>query len=242
MMDNTVLMAPYHNIASGRIFILGNGPSLLEQLPLLERLRGEATFCCNSMGRWDALPFEPTYYGLSDIDKHEWLERNRFPHWKNTLRFNVRFKGWPDHEDFLSVEKASDSVQVKNSGTVGFEDVLPPIPTARTTPLTLLQLAAWMGYREFYYLGIEQTRGYAYEPDRLVSMRGHQAFPLDKNPKYQLAIQACAERMRADVEAFGGHLYDCTPGGLLNRTGQEFRRRGVPWREVLPYQELSEVL
>lgn len=230
-----------HNIASGRIFVLGNGPSLLEQVHLLPQLTDEATFCCNSMGEWDSLPFEPTYYGVSDIDDPKWLARNLFPQWKETLRFNVRWPHMPDHESYVNIEKARDGISVASHGTEGLADDLHPIPTARTTPLTLVQLALWMGYRNVYCLGIEQTRGYVYEPERTVSMTGRHAFPLDKNPKYQTAIQRNAERMRADIEETGGTMVDCTPGGLLNETCN-IPRRGIAHRVILPYQELSEVL
>lgn len=232
----------YHNASSGRCFMVGNGPSLLEQLHLLPLLKDETTFCCNSIGEWDELPFEPTYYGVTDLSDYKWLERNRFPHWKKTLRFNVQFVDWPEHPDFQTVQKAPDNVQVDPYGTVGMDETLPPIPTARTTPLTLGQLALWMGHRELFYIGIEQTRGYAYDVDATMSMTGRHAFPLDKNPKYQTAIQRNAAQMRKDIEAHGGRIVDCTPGGLLNVTGKDIPRRNVPWRDVLPYESLESVL
>jgi len=237
--DNTERMLPYHNIAEGkRIFVLGNGPSLLTHD--LTKLAGEDTFCCNSIGEWEALPFAPTYYGVSDLWEYKWLERNRFPHWGRTERFNVRFQGWPDHDAFLNVEKAPDSIQVFSHGCVGLTDTLPAIPTARTTPLTLAQLALWMGYTDIYMMGIEQTRGYAYDPEAIVSMTGRHSFPIDKNPKYQLGIQRCAKRMREDMESAGRHIYDMTPEGLLN--GRSASRRNVPVMEILEYRDYEEVL
>ena len=232
------MMNEWHNIAEGRIFILGTGPSLGEQLPLLHKLAGEATFGCNSLPKWDLLPFTPTYYGVTDIRYQSDMDRLVFPSMK-MHRFNVQWDGDEPHNDaFIRVAK-DRAENVASVGFTGTGDVLPPIPSGRTSPITLAQLAAWMGYREFYFLGIEQTRGYVHDPNATMSMTDRQKFPLDKSPRYQLAIQRCAERMRQDMEAAGGAVYDCTPGGLLNETGSS--RRSVPHRTILPYRALEEV-
>ena len=83
---------------------------------------------------------------------------------------------WAVHEEWMTVKKASDDVQVSSSGLVGakglvdeygnrngvpsiYPDImpdgtLPPIPTARTTPLTLISVALWLGYRDFILVGL----------------------------------------------------------------------------------------
>jgi hypothetical protein len=237
-----------HNTRSGRIFILGNGPSLIEQRDLLTRLKDEATFCCNSFPKWEPMPFLPTYYGITDMHssggiskKYNMVDAYSWPD-LDMMKFQV---GWPDdvhHPAFIWVDKDPTKKIVNDTGPVGFGEDLPPLPTARTTPFTLAQIALWMGYRHIYMLGIEQTRGYAHDPDAKMSTTGRHEFPLDKNPKYQIAIQRAAERIRADLEANGGKIYDCTPEGLLNATGQHFKRRGMAWRDILEYQSLAEVL
>jgi len=68
-----------HNTCSGRVFILGNGPSIRDQLPLLHKLRGEATFGCNTLLSWKELPFTPTYYGVTDINDASVLNRVVYP-------------------------------------------------------------------------------------------------------------------------------------------------------------------
>ena len=239
MNDNTELLADFHNIHVGeRVFILGNGPSLLTHD--LRPLANEYTFGCNSIGEWAEMPFEPTYYGLSDIQEWKWLDHNNFQQWKDVARFNVQFEGWATHDAYYNVVKAHDSYQASVEGFCGFDDTLPAIPTARSTPMTIAQLAIWMGFREFYFLGYENTRGYVYEPDRTVSMRGHQLFNIDKNVKYSLAIQRNARRLREDLEAQGGCVYDCTPEGFLNGLGPP--RRGIGTPQIWEFRELSEVL
>ena len=238
------MLDSFHNIASGRVFILGNGPSLIDQLPLLEHLRDETTFTCNTIFQWNELPFTPTYYGISDLYDQRDIDPLAEAVSMKTTAFHVQWPGYYRNDRFVWVEKAHDSHQVRNDGFVGLSDTLPPIPTGRTTPLTLSQLAAWMGYREFYLLGMEQTRGYCHDIDAVKSgaSRRGMPFPLDKNPKYRIAIRQCAKRMREDLEAVGGAVYDCSPGGLLNHTGKEVHTGLPPMAPVLEYKPLEEVL
>ena len=230
----------WHNVESGRVFLLGTGPSLIAQLPLLEKLRGEKTFGCNGLPKWGALPFDPTYYALTDVHKASELRQFVFPE-RHMTRFNI---GWADREnisEFNWIEKARDHVQVWSHGFVGFEDMLAPIPTGRTSPLTMCQLAAWLGFREFYFLGIEQSQyGYCFDPSATMSVRGMD-LGTGRGQKYLLAVQRCFTKARETIEANGGKIYDCTPGGFLNDTCS-FKRRGVPQKAILPYKSLEEVL
>ena len=245
MLDN------WHNIAEGRIFILGTGPSLIDQLPLLALLQDEATFACNSLPSWKELPFTPTYYGVTDIEDQRTLDSLTWPEldmhkfqvgWKDAVGRGADVLGdeYPQNDAFIWVEKAEENVQMWNSGFVGLGLHLLPLPTGRTSPFTLAQLAAWFGYREFYFLGIEQTRGYCHDPGATMGFTNRQAFPLDKNPKYQMAIQRSAQRMRMDIENAGAHVYDCSPGGLLNETNNI--QRGIPTPVILEYRDLGGVL
>lgn len=231
-----------HNTRSGRVFILGTGPSLLGQLPLLEGLKGEPTFACNSLLKWDALPFTPTYYGITDIYEQKRIDFYAGMLHKETTAFNVQWPGFYNNQRFIPVEKAHDSQQMRNAGFLGLHELeLPPLPTGRTTPLTLAQLAAWMGYREFYFLGVEQTRGYCHAPSTVISDDGFSQFPGDKNPKYRIAIKDCAKIMRQAIEDVGGQVFDCSPGGILNVTGKGLHD-SVSAADILPYKDLKDVL
>jgi hypothetical protein len=240
--DDTQSVMDLHNIKSGRIFILGNGPSLLQDD--LTPLKDEATFTCNAFLRWQDRPWNPTYNGVTDVYDAKELERCAYRgEAQDTKMFHIGWPGdaYPHNDAFLWVEKAAESVHMDVVGFAGLEYGLPPIPTGRTSPLTNAQLAAWMGYREFYFLGIEQTTvGYVYDPEATITMSGGE-FKTD-NPKKFLAVQRCAHRMRADIEAAGGTIYDCTPGGLLNISGKDTPRRGARKEYPLEYKPLKEVL
>lgn len=244
----------FHNIASGRMFILGNGPSLLKQYDELKKLKNEVTMTCNGMGRWADLPFTPHYHAVTDIPLYEWLEAAVGP-WKGTVRFACQRAGEDEHPRFLTVPTAPDGIQVWSHGTVGLGDEWEDIRTARTTPLTIIQLGLWMGYRDFYLLGMDNTRGYVWAPEQTISITGRAAFPVDKSVRYAQAIQKAATRMRQDIEAAGGRLVDCTPNGFLNglrgnrprnrRITEEedgLWQRGVPVRKILEHVPLEELV
>lgn len=228
-----------HNIHKGRVFLFGTGPSLIDQLPLLEKLKGERTWGCNGLPKWKALPFDPTYFSVTDIYGAATLSKFVFPE-RKMVRFHIGWAGEESIPEFIWIEKARDHNQVWSHGFVGFGDTLPPIPTGRTSPLTMCQLAAWMGFREFYFLGIEQTMGYCYDPGATMSVRGMD-LGTGRGQKYLLAVQRCFTVARKTIEENGGHIYDCTPGGFLNESCTT-KRRGVPHKTVLPYKELAEVL
>ena len=97
-----------------------------------------------------------------------------------------------------------------------------------------MQLALWFGFRELYFLGFEQHGGYVYDPD---AIRTHQGYQMERHVRYYRAIQRCAERARAEIEAAGGTLADCTPDGYL--TGQY---KEIPAKAVLPYKRFEELL
>ncbi len=232
-----------HNTCSGRVFILGNGPSIRDQLPLLHKLKGEATFGCNTLLSWKELPFTPTYYGVTDINDASVLNRVVYPEAEGMVRFHIGWAGeqYPRNEAFIWIEKAHDSIQIWNSGFAGLRDELEIVPTGRTTPLTNAQVAAWLGYREFYFLGIEQTTtGYAHAPNS--SENGLRGLVRNDHPRIYNGVALNFAKAVADVESVGGTMMDCTPNGLLNDTGRDGIRRGIQRKAVLKYVPLEEVL
>lgn len=206
-----------------RCFIFGTGPSLTAQLPLLHHMRQEYTWTVNRMSRWKDLPFIPTNHCFTEPGPvEEWGARvhpaydfaeaqNRIAiHW-----FPVTAPGW------LWVAKAPDDIQMRWEGFFGLGNYLPPLPSGWASPLTLCQLAAWMGFQEFYFLGIDTTQeGQAWDPVLGRTLRKRNI----------LAIEECFDRARAQIEKAGRRIVDCTPGGLINADS------------VLPYRELAEVL
>jgi hypothetical protein len=234
------LLEELHNISSGRIFMMGCGPSLLKTKGV-ERLIDEDTFVCNRMALWGALPFIPTYMGLTEpynaeqIDYYDEITQTWSP--KMPMRFVVHPEP-VERDGWVWVEKEQDGgpLRMAKYGFAGLGETLEPLKTGRHSPLTLSQIAAWMGYREIYFVGTDfWPKGYC--------------FDLDADPGMVVtprSVQGAAEshlRARQDFEAVGGVMFDCTPGGFMNATGKDERPALKPMKGVpIKYKSLEEVL
>ena len=213
-----------HNKYVGeRCFLMGTGPSLIEQLPLLEQMKTEYTFSCNRMKMFQGLPFTPWLHCISEPGPlmawgaavHPTYD---YPEAQNRVAciwFPVKAPGW------LWMPKAPDDLQVRWQGTFGMGDYLPPVPSAWASPLTISQLALWMGFTELYLLGndLSQT-GQAWDKETGTT----------KFPRNVRSTVECADRMNRDIWRNGRKMYDCTPGGRLSVEG------------AVEYIDLEEVL
>jgi hypothetical protein len=213
-----------HNTMKGeRVFLMGTGPSLIDQLPLLGRLNDEYTITCNRMNKWKERPFSPWIHAITEPNPLvAWGagvgSAYEVPDAKNYVACcwsRVTAKGWH------WLPKAPDDVQVRWQGTFGMGDFLPPIPTAWASPITIAQLALWMGFDELYFLGNDLTQmGQAWDRNKGTT----------KFPRNIRSIMECGDRVNRDVWRNGRKMYDCTPGGRLNVEGAvEY----VPLEEVL---------
>ena len=212
-----------HNTKTGRCFILGTGPSLVTQLPLLSHLKEEETWTCNRMRKWGDLPFVPTHHVVT--------EPGPIGAWGLFVNPIYDFPAVPNRiavmwwevnaPDWLWCPKAPDDVQVRWQGTWGMGDYLPPVPTAWASPLTVTQLALWIGFTEIYLLGVDTTQtGQAFDPK----------YGRTQKARNITSILECAARMASDITRAGRKFVDCTPGGRLNQEGAVSY---IPLEEVL---------
>jgi len=212
-----------HNTKSGRTFIFGSGPSLTSQLPLLGAMKDEETWTVNRMAHWKDLPFIPVHHVIA--------EPGPVIDWGRGINDLYAFPGALNHisihwtpvtaPNWLWCPKAPDDIQMRWEGFYGLGDSLPPLPTGWASPLTLAQLACWIGFTEVYFLGIDTTQvGQAWDPAQGRTQQ-------ERNIR---SILECFDRGRTDMEHAGRTMVDCTPGGLVNKEG------------VLPYAELGDVL
>lgn len=212
-----------HNRYTGRCFVFGTGPSLVEQLDLLKQLDGEPVITCNRMRNWKDFPLTPFIHCVTE--PHPVLNFGRriapyadFPGAQNKvvcMWWRCDVPGW------LYIPKAPDDIQVRWQGAFGMGDHLPPIPTAWASPLTISQLLLWMGFTEIIILGCDTTQeGQAWDPK----------FGRTQQPRNIRSIVESADRLRAHIQKGGRQIWDATPGGRLNREG------------ALPYRDLAEIL
>lgn len=216
-----------HNAYKGeRCFIFGSGPSLTGQLDLLPAMKDEHTWTVNRIRRLyekGNLPFIPMHHVVTEPGPCvHWgtviSPRYDFPEAQNRIAVNwwpVSAKGW------LWCPKAPDDIQMRWQGFFGFDDFLPPLPTGWASPLTISQLAYWMGYEEVYFLGIDTTD---------VGQVWDENLTRELAPRQIRSILDCFERAGREVKRHGRKMYDCTPGGRVNHEG------------LLEYRDLEEVL
>lgn len=210
-----------HNTRSGRTFLVGAGSSLLAQMEVLPYLQDEATWGVNYLPQWEDMPFDLTYYAISE-------QRHVIRHgigdfgWSGMDVPKFAFHWGPVRSDgFQWVAKAPAEISIFDAGTCGLGEDLPPISSAFCTIFYCLQLGLWMGYREFYLLGNEfSLTGYPWDPT------AQRRFDESLGRR----IEGSARLLRMDMEKQGASLIDCTPNGRLGSKG------------ILEYKPLEEVV
>lgn len=220
----TQIVLDLHNTESGRLFVMGTGPSLHLQADLMPELADKQTWGINRIHWWEGVPFETTYLTITEsvhCSRH-YIGEFLLPR-TSDKRFaicNWRYQHTVEKRRFVWVSKRPNHT-VDGDGFEGLGTDLPGLPQGYHTLLTSLQLAAWMGFDEFYLLGNELTMdGYVFNGSARRDGFGEY---------YDKCLPAYA-RARADLEAAGKKIVDCTPGGRLSLEG------------VLDFQPLQEVL
>lgn len=168
----------FRNIHKGkRCFILGNGPSLNEEV--IEYLRGEITIGVNDITEAkDMWRFEPTYYAFADcsrvIDKAnlEKLKKIKIPIFYSNIIFPQATAENPDNKQFTSKHyeylKKCMGINILTHGKIGWphlqiikkEDISFDIRVGTTASGTVIQvvsipLAAYMGCENIYLIGCD---------------------------------------------------------------------------------------
>ena len=191
------------------IFVFGSGPSLIEQKGLMRQVSEYPTFCCNRVHEWDGLCFTPTYYAcnLRIIELGIVPESPPFTDTKFIIsRGGEEREGWVAYAKIFGDEPlALEGNQLRPGGTM---------------PFLSAQIAVRLGYKDVYFLGIEQYgEGHCYDPEG--KLWPHRAKPAD----YIFERWREAKEFYADN---GISMRDCTPGGRLN--------------DILGYMPLEEAL
>ena len=203
---------------SGRIFILGTGPSLCE-VPDWAGIT--PTFGCNKLGYWNRAPLTDFYAcNYNKVIRGEVPNPNPAIHkFLVGTEDHLAEKGDLEWSDWVWVTKGADS-ELETGAMVG--------NTFGAMTLICAQIAYVLGFREMYLLGCDQTtEGSIFDPkdDRLFDQPAGTVF---KDPSPWWAY------FRDYLESNGGHIYDCS-GGTLTESSW-----GSP--SVLPYAALDEVL
>lgn len=151
-------IAKYKGVYAGkRCFFIGNGPSLkAEDLTTLHE-HGEITFAFNRIYNiFDETPWRPTFYisqdekmllGCADVVDQLELPVKFIPiqlHWYHNINihdaiyFNMNWQQAEDPREFLFSDDAVQELDCANTGMY-----------------TAAQIAAYMGFEEIYFIGVD---------------------------------------------------------------------------------------
>ena len=190
-----MLLQDLHNTASGRIYLVGNGPSLLTQD--LGRLTSEHTFTCNRFSYWEEA-FTPTYHICSQSVVEKGIEPRDPPFQRHKF-----IAGYGDGamDGWVYVRKGRDRPMA------GLGDTIPYVRTKASQAFIMTQIALWMGYRDIRLMGVEQRDGgHVFDSDG-------KSVPFVSAPREQILHEWA--KLREYAEAGGANITDLTPDGTL---------------------------
>lgn len=152
-------MLPFRNIASGRCFVVGSGPSLT--INDLELIKNEDSFSSNRIyGIFPKTSWRPMYYACQDDgvilelkDKFYDISNQvgtMFLSGNQMRKYDRKLRG-KENVRFMYIKNTMD-------GKRKFDiDVLDGIHNGINVSYTLIELAVYMGYKEIYLLGIDHN-------------------------------------------------------------------------------------
>ncbi len=208
---------------SGRIFLIGNGPSLssLTQQQI-EALNKEYLFMGSRYFDWEGATLNPSFYLQTERRQaNVWLDNGWHKKASASIaRFWVEWQ--PAPEGWVAIPRPpSNAHDVLNYGLFGgLEGVCkdgvdnPHLHHGKITPLGMVQIAKYMGFGEFYTIGVDGTLiGEIWDVNRKRNMHA---------PGIEQQYMGMAKAV----------ITDCTVGGMhaKERGGQ------------LTYKPLDEVL
>ena len=216
-------LAQYKDIHRGeRCFLIGTGPSLTPED--LDKLKGEYSFASNRIYLiFDKTSWRPSYFAAHDAMFLARCHRETRRHISSPVFYALSsvtdfalkgerfyFSGgaadWYPN-DHLSVEFSESPSMLNWGGTVTYD---------------CMQLAAYMGFREVYLLGMDHTMSNAVTRDGYLRGDAHRGYHFTGNYEigsffsFQASVAECAYRTaKRYFEEHGGHIYNATRGGKL---------------------------
>jgi len=223
---NEKKLAAVKDIHKGqRCFIIGNGPSL--KISDLEKLKNEITFAANKIYlAFESTDWRPTYYSVTDdmVAKQNFDEINRLT---GFMKFfpSVSLTRWKTFfDDAIFFRYIYYKNRYPEPPKFGF-DICHEIYSGRTVLYVLIQIAAFMGIREIYMIGVDFD--FTLPPQKngrfLVSQNESNHF----HPAYRRFGEIWIDpKLHYQEKAFysakialnhlNGQIYNSTRGGKLN--------------------------
>ena len=220
----------YKNINAGkRCFIIGNGPSLT--ISDLDRLAGEDGFACNRIyGLYDKTEWRPKYYCSQDYKVLEQIQDDLEFAADNCeevfLPYN--FKGLYSEEllrkdnvnlfyhPYVSVYSSDGTYP---EGLMPFsDDISRQIYDGLSITYGMMQIAAYMGYKEIYLIGIDHNYPMKNGVVDVCQSYAEGIKPIDMSTQFPPELLLCEVSFREAkryCEAKGIKIQNATRGGKL---------------------------
>ncbi len=202
----------------GRCFIVGNGPSL--RADDLDKIKNEICFASNRIYNvFDKTAWRPTYYCLSDQgvikQSHKEIEEkvagNKFvcineaeayPEIKGAQYLNQIWEDYYPNEPKFS------------------EDIAKCVYSGETVTYICIQIAAYMGLKEIYLIGIDHSYSVNRNPDGTITRSDNIKDHFSENDKVASMPQTqkmdlAYEAAKQYADANGIKIYNATRGGKL---------------------------
>lgn len=150
-----------------RCFIIGNGPSLTVED--LENLKDEYTFATNMIFKiFDETDWRPTFYTAQDYTAFNHLYNDKYAI-SSLMKSTI----------FLAIDIKKTGVSLSNDVTYFYlhrkfpypkkpkfsSDISKIIYEGGTIVYSTIQIAAYMGFKEIYLIGVDQSYSFAIQPN-----------------------------------------------------------------------------
>lgn len=233
-----------------RCFIIGNGPSVREQD--IRLLANETVFVTNGFYRYEKYyDAKPDYYCLMDpsffsspAGRGLLKEIDKLQQYENKPTFILPWAAKEMIQKYYNWDKWTTSyyVDAVMSFTDGYNkdwDICKPVVNTQCVVQTAMLMATYMGFKEIYLLGVEQTNiidtieaYYGKEPTRYVYSNENEelagAFVDSVNEKpLELQLNGYARIFHLYREIYqycrrkGIEVYNCTPKTLVDSIPQK---------------------
>lgn len=235
--------------AGERCFIVGNGPSLRETP--LERLTGEYSFALNSIAKiYDKTAWRPTFYVNTTgmVVCKTWAEHARTSVALGIPSFLavqyipcIYMPPVPDNVELVVISEGHVSKVVTPPDKWWSHDIGQRICVYGTTMLAIMQIAAFMGFKEFVLVGCDMGwKPFDFEQNRdpnhfdedywesATTPDGSKRVVTDKLARrFNVQCEAAHQLTKRITDKLGIKVYNATTGGEL---------------EVYPRVDLDKVL
>lgn len=163
-----------------RLFILGNGPSL-NDMPL-NLLKNEYTMCFNRFNlMFDRIDWRPTFFAICDDS----ILPDMINEINSEILPQVKMAFFPDlHPSNINFKKQivnAENVYWVHTDVAGYRDDLPNCGVEGTVITLALQVAAFLGFKEIYLLGVDLSYSFTSKDVKLLNSRNWESLGPDPN-------------------------------------------------------------